>query len=370
MLKRRTPYIFLLCLGVGLWVAPAVGQPTVANPPVVPVELGSVEPAPGNAAAQVSFSFEQGQNFADESVTSPMWVYSRDVSYPGETELIACGIDGTPTASLTNPNGQTQGVALESTFWGSNGNCWKYSVLWASGTLLGQYTLDITGDNGSIQRTWELAYPDYPTTLYLQDSQEIVLMGFAPSQIVTVLFYGYNAIDATSSAATTFWASRQIKVDGNGAAVLKLTLSRTAPFDTIKYLVADYSYAHLSWRRYDDWRALNNYSTPDAMIQDYYNAINQRWYDMAWENLSSHYKDKYNARSGGGHDFEPFKNWWNSVARVDVDNITVSNQQDNFATVTTTYRLTMKNGHQSQGTTDYVVIFSPSEQRWLFYDQN
>jgi hypothetical protein len=370
MLKKRTLSVFLLCLVVGLWANPAFAKPTVANPPVIPVELGSVEPVPGNTAAQVSFSFEQGQHFADVIISSPTWVYSHDISYPGATELIACGIDGEASALLTNPNGQAQSVNLEQTFWGQNNNCWEYSVPWAAGTLLGQYILSITGDNGSTQRKWELAYPDYPTTLYTQVNQEIVLMGFAPNQTATVNFYGYNSADATSSAETVFWASRQIKVDANGAAVLKLNLSRTAQFDSVKYLVAGYPYAHLSWRRYDDWRALNNYSTPDTMIQDYYNAINQRWYDMAWENLSEHYKDKYNVRAGGGHDFEPFRNWWNSVAKVDVESVTVSNQQNNFANVTTTYRFTMQNGTQSRGTTNYVVIFNPDEGRWLFYDQS
>jgi hypothetical protein len=352
----------------------SMAQAPFAQPPVVRVELQGVEPTPGSVAGLLSFSFEQGQNYRDDFYTAPNWVYTRDASYPGQTELIACGFNNTPTGLLIMPNGQQQTVALDFANWGSASGCFKYALNWALGTPFGTYKLVMAGDNGIVERSWQLGYPDFPTTLYTAPNEEIVLMGFRARQTVSVHFYGYNVgpngENSGSTADGLYWATRQVQVDQYGALVLKLELGRTAPFANLKYIVAGYPYAHYSWRRYDDWRRINNYSTPDAMIREYYDAINKRWYDMAWDNLSTHYKTKYNARPGGGYDFEPFKDWWNSVEKVDVEEATFVGQDGALATVFTRYRFTMRNGRQSQGTVNYIVTFSPTEQRWLFYDQN
>jgi serine/threonine protein kinase len=68
--------------------------------------------------------------------------------------------------------------------------------------------------------------------------------------------------------------------------------------------------------------------TPDQIIRVYYDAINQRNYDLSWSILSDHFKKKYNSTG-----FGPYVAWWDTVAEMEILQLDIREQQDDSSAV-------------------------------------
>lgn len=74
--------------------------------------------------------------------------------------------------------------------------------------------------------------------------------------------------------------------------------------------------------------------TPDNFIRNYYNAINQRRYQLTFSLLSTSFKDNYHCcEKNGSYKYDEYVIWWNSVDKVEIQKVKVQELNSNSATV-------------------------------------
>ena len=81
----------------------------------------------------------------------------------------------------------------------------------------------------------------------------------------------------------------------------------------------------------------SNQVDPEEFIRIYYSNINKRNYDSTWASLSSNFQ----SMSGG---FSGYKDWWDSVDKIQVISTTLMNNDNGQATVNAKIRYFMKTG--------------------------
>jgi hypothetical protein len=243
MLKRRFHLLSLLILCI-FCLTPTPGNARAdikyLTPPVVTIELSGREPAPSNLPANLEWGGGGGPTDEPEFGRGIYWVYRPKFSYPNSVKdnignsnitLTACGYAGSsgPRGSLTFPSGQTISH-IGQTY---DNDCWIFGIDGYYGMELGTYALRLSHSVKTLSHTWQIDYPREKTfTVIDKDGVELkLIMGFKPFESVPLYFYAANFTQGKD-----YVASRNITVDENGAAVLALQISRSAPY-TIRDVV-------------------------------------------------------------------------------------------------------------------------------------
>lgn len=117
--------------------------------------------------------------------------------------------------------------------------------------------------------------------------------------------------------------------------------------------------------------AISSGISPEQAVRDYYALINQGRYEITWSRLSDHFKDKFNCcNSEGDYDFDEYKRWWSSVARVDIGETRIIEQNGGTATVFAQLSYLMNSGNRITDYKPYIqLVFDPITRTWLFYDK-
>jgi hypothetical protein len=105
-------------------------------------------------------------------------------------------------------------------------------------------------------------------------------------------------------------------------------------------------------------------NTPEGFLRWYFSAVwNERNYQDLWDNyLTPSFKARPNA---GG--FAGYTAWWNSVQRVDVNSITVLENDGTHAWVRVNVTFTMMDGRViGNQEYDYDLFFDATRQTWMF----
>ncbi len=105
-------------------------------------------------------------------------------------------------------------------------------------------------------------------------------------------------------------------------------------------------------------------NTPEGFLRWYFAAVwNERNYQDLWENyLTPSFKARPNA---GG--YEGYVAWWDSVQRVDVNSLTVLENDGTHAWVRVNVTFTMKDGRViSNQEYDYDLSYNAARQTWMF----
>ena len=105
-------------------------------------------------------------------------------------------------------------------------------------------------------------------------------------------------------------------------------------------------------------------NTPEGFLRWYFSAVwNERNYQDLWDNyLTPSFKARPNA---GG--FEGYVAWWSSVQRVDVNSVTVLDNDGSHAWVRVNVTFTMLDGRViSNQEYDYDLFYNSPRQTWMF----
>jgi hypothetical protein len=105
-------------------------------------------------------------------------------------------------------------------------------------------------------------------------------------------------------------------------------------------------------------------NTPEGFLRWYFSAVwNERNYQDLWDNyLTPSFKARPNA---GG--YEGYVSWWNSVQRVDVNSVSVLQNDGTHAWVRVNVTFTMMDGRViSNQEYDYDLSYDAARQTWMF----
>jgi hypothetical protein len=109
---------------------------------------------------------------------------------------------------------------------------------------------------------------------------------------------------------------------------------------------------------------------PAQTVADYYSAINDRHYQRTWSLLSDHFKDIFNSKPDGSHDFDGYVQWWDSVAQVYVGQVSVVEQVGSRAVVIADLRYYLKDGRVINDAKPRIQLeWDATHRTWLFYDK-
>ena len=109
--------------------------------------------------------------------------------------------------------------------------------------------------------------------------------------------------------------------------------------------------------------------TPDRFIRDYYDAINQREYELAFSLLSTSFKDKYHCcGTDGSYNYNDYVDWWNSVNKVELLKVEIREQSSSRATVYALLRFYYRDGRVVDDQHIFQLIAGGNEG-WLIDEQ-
>ena len=100
---------------------------------------------------------------------------------------------------------------------------------------------------------------------------------------------------------------------------------------------------------------------PEQFIRIYYDLINNREYDKAWAMLSPGFQHR-NVPDG----FEGYKQFWDDVLRVEVQNVQITGREGIDVLVTVTLKYTAKFGTESTDTPTFRLTPDLTGNSWLF----
>ena len=105
-------------------------------------------------------------------------------------------------------------------------------------------------------------------------------------------------------------------------------------------------------------------NTPDGFLRWYFASVwNERNYQDLWDNYLT---PSFKARPNGGS-FEEYAAWWNSVQRVDVNSVTVLENDGTNAWVRVNLTFNMQDGRViSNQEYDYTLFYDAARQTWMF----
>ena len=126
-----------------------------------------------------------------------------------------------PVATLTLPDGSNQTITATDS--NASSHCYSYRIPWTYGMQLGLYTLQLDHPDGQLTHTWGIDYPFCRTSI-LNDNLQW-LMGFAPGEQLTVVFFA-----SINSDQPVFAATRSVQADDQGVLALDIKVARSAPF--------------------------------------------------------------------------------------------------------------------------------------------
>ena len=132
-----------------------------------------------------------------------------------------------------------------------------------------------------------------------------------------------------------------------------------------------------AWRIYEKGTAVQPFATaatdntPESTVRRYYEAINERRYELTWSLLSTNFKQKWNCcAADGSFNYRAYTDWWDSVQRVDIGRIELIEHSDTRAVVYAELAYLMRDGRQIMDPRPYIQLaFDPAVGEWLFWDK-
>lgn len=100
---------------------------------------------------------------------------------------------------------------------------------------------------------------------------------------------------------------------------------------------------------------------PEQFIRNYYDLINNREYDKAWDMLSLGFQRR-NVPAG----FEGYKQFWDDVLRVEVQNVHITGREGIDVLVSVALKYTAKFGTESTDTPTFRLTPDATGRSWLF----
>lgn len=217
----------------------ASGAAARVAPPLIRVELSSLEPALDEAGQLVVYAGTAFFKFPAPPPGIRWYKPPEGRIHPKETEaLTACGFSAPPQGIVTTPGGGGLTVAPVLAEYIFGGTCSDYVFRSFYGMELGTYTILIQSPEGQLAHSWQVLYPPQRQAEKIAisaerpDVQVPLLEGFTPHETLQLSFYATPEAFFPSSAGfrLDFIASRAIQVDGDGAAALNVVVSRSSPF--------------------------------------------------------------------------------------------------------------------------------------------
>ncbi|MEC4817937.1 MAG: hypothetical protein SAK29_32395 [Scytonema sp. PMC 1069.18] len=101
--------------------------------------------------------------------------------------------------------------------------------------------------------------------------------------------------------------------------------------------------------------------SPEKVLETYYTKINNRQYQDAWQILPVEVQDNKELHPNG---YNSFLEWWDKVNFVDIQNISLAESNQNFATVNLQSKYQMKSGRQAPINLNFYMKWNESNQRW------
>jgi hypothetical protein len=98
--------------------------------------------------------------------------------------------------------------------------------------------------------------------------------------------------------------------------------------------------------------------SPEQLITDYFNAINNRQYELAWSMLS----DKFQAN----YTYSEYTSWWKTLENVEVISITIKSQNNSEVYIYVEAYYYYKSGDKTTGHTTYKLVKNETGNSWLF----
>ncbi len=105
-------------------------------------------------------------------------------------------------------------------------------------------------------------------------------------------------------------------------------------------------------------------TTPDKAVREYYELINQRQYEKAWNILTPTFQ-----RIKPDNNYTNYIKWWNSVDSVAITSIRIIEQTENKAIVDANIIYTMKNGRIWTDTSGVFTLILDANGKWLINDK-
>jgi len=107
--------------------------------------------------------------------------------------------------------------------------------------------------------------------------------------------------------------------------------------------------------------------SPDQALITYYDALNARRYEAAWDMLSPAFKYAWHCCTpNGDYDYSSFVRWWERVTQVTVRNVELASQPTDRALVRAELVYTRRDGTQLEDPFPYTYLVRDAlSQRWL-----
>jgi polyhydroxyalkanoate synthesis regulator phasin len=111
----------------------------------------------------------------------------------------------------------------------------------------------------------------------------------------------------------------------------------------------------------------NRSTSPEQAVKDYYFAINNHQYQIAWAKLSTRFKNQFSPDGFHGG----YKRWWDGKVKwVDIGQARLVEQYGNEAVVFVQLSYRLKDGRDIIDKKPYIrLIFDQATGTWLFYDK-
>lgn len=106
-----------------------------------------------------------------------------------------------------------------------------------------------------------------------------------------------------------------------------------------------------------------NRPSPEQAIQNYYANINQGQYQIAWNQLTPNYQNNKRLHPNG---YLSYIDWWGGkVQSVDVEQLTLIEENTETATVDAQLRYSLKNGNVSPNSVRFSLLWDAQNSRWV-----
>jgi len=97
---------------------------------------------------------------------------------------------------------------------------------------------------------------------------------------------------------------------------------------------------------------------PDEFVREHYSLINKRQYETTWQRLTSAFQKK----SGS---YSEYRNWWDSVIRIDIGQVKVIEQKNDNAIVNAKLSYVMKRGDVVNDDKSRIyLVWSNNQNTW------
>ena len=108
-------------------------------------------------------------------------------------------------------------------------------------------------------------------------------------------------------------------------------------------------------------------TSPKAFIQQYYDLINRRQYARTFSMLSDGFKQRNHCcKPDGSFDDGPYKEWWNTIKKVEILQMNVEKWEQDQAIVEIKLRYNRMDGKVIDSWTTFNLIGDPDGKSWLF----